>query len=123
LSTWIAAIAHNTCINFLKKKKVPLLEDTTVGDQRVENLLVDYELPSHNAEETDLKRRMDQCIAKLPAQYRNILTLYHLEEMSYLEIGKITGLPEGTVKSYLFRARKLLKENLLNNYKKEELWQ
>jgi RNA polymerase sigma-70 factor (ECF subfamily) len=41
--------------------------------------------------------------------------------MSYEEIGEITGLPEGTLKSYLFRARKTLKNNLLVRYKKEEL--
>jgi RNA polymerase sigma-70 factor (ECF subfamily) len=41
--------------------------------------------------------------------------------MSYEELTQITGLPEGTVKSHLFRARKMLKENLLSKYKKEAL--
>lgn len=123
LSTWIATIANNTCINFLKKKQVPLLEDCKNGDTPVENLLIDFTSPSRNAEKSDLKLQLQQCIAQLPVQYRNILTLYHLEEMSYMEIGKITGLPDGTVKSYLFRARKLLKDNLLHKYEKEELWQ
>jgi RNA polymerase sigma-70 factor (ECF subfamily) len=48
----------------------------------------------------------------LPVHYRTVLTLYHLNEFSYLEIEAITGMPEGTVKNYLFRARKLLKEKL-----------
>jgi DNA-directed RNA polymerase specialized sigma24 family protein len=41
--------------------------------------------------------------------------------LSYEEINAITELPEGTVKNYLFRARKMLKENLLSKYHKEEL--
>jgi RNA polymerase sigma-70 factor (ECF subfamily) len=50
-----------------------------------------------------------------------ILTLYHLEGMSYTEISQVTGLPISTVKSDLFRARKYLKEQLISKYKKEEL--
>jgi len=48
----------------------------------------------------------------LPVHYRTVLTLYHLEEFSYQEIEQITGMPEGTVKNYLFRAKALLKEKL-----------
>ena len=53
--------------------------------------------------------------------FRTILTLYHLDEMSYRKIGKIMNMPEGTVKSYLHRARKLLRERLLAKYQPEEL--
>jgi DNA-directed RNA polymerase specialized sigma24 family protein len=44
--------------------------------------------------------------------YRTVITLYHLNEFSCEEIGEITGMPEGTIKSYLFRARKLLKQKI-----------
>jgi len=47
--------------------------------------------------------------------------LYHHEDLSYEEISQITQLPAGTVKSYLFRARKSLKESILAKYKKDEL--
>ncbi len=60
-------------------------------------------------------------IEKLPPQYKTIITLYHNEGLSYQEIEQITSLPGGTIKSYLFRARKSLKESLLFKYKKEEL--
>ncbi len=53
--------------------------------------------------------------------YKTLVTLYHNEDLSYDEIGTITGLPVGTVKSYLFRARKQLKNELLLQYKKEDL--
>ena len=45
-------------------------------------------------------------IEKLPPIYKTLISLYHNEELSYEEIGAITGLPAGTVKNYLFRARK-----------------
>ena len=51
-------------------------------------------------------------IEQLPVNYRTVLTLFHLEEFSYKEIEEITGMPEGTIKSYLSRARKLLKGKL-----------
>ena len=49
----------------------------------------------------------------MPPIYRTILSLYHIEELSYKEIEKITQMPEGTLKSYLHRARQLLKARLL----------
>lgn len=60
-------------------------------------------------------------IEKLQPIYKLLINLYHNEELSYTEISQITQLPEGTVKNYLFSARKTLKENLLLLYKKEEL--
>ncbi len=60
-------------------------------------------------------------IEKLQPIYKVLINLYHNEELSYTEISQITQLPEGTVKNYLFRARKKLKENLLLLHKKEEL--
>jgi RNA polymerase sigma-70 factor (ECF subfamily) len=48
----------------------------------------------------------------LPVQYRTVITLFHLEEFSYHEIEEITGMPEGTVKSYLNRARAMVRAQL-----------
>jgi RNA polymerase sigma factor (sigma-70 family) len=51
----------------------------------------------------------------LPIQYRTIVTLYHLNDFSYKEIAEITGMPDGTIKNYLFRARKVLKDLMNKN--------
>jgi RNA polymerase sigma factor (sigma-70 family) len=67
---------------------------------------------SDDYERTDLHLYIREQIEKLPVQYRTVLTLYYLEEFSYQEIEQITGMPEGTVKNYLFRAKTLLKEKL-----------
>jgi RNA polymerase sigma-70 factor (ECF subfamily) len=53
---------------------------------------------------------------KLDSIYSTILTLFYVQELSYTEIIDITGLPLGTIKNRLFRARNLLKESIIKNY-------
>ena len=108
LSTWIATIAYNTSINYLRKfkKVVEVNPDDSVAFRNI----TDYK--SADYEQTDLHRYVREQVELLPVHYRTVLTLYHLEEFSYQEIEQITGMPEGTVKSYLFRAKALLKEKL-----------
>ncbi len=115
LSTWIATIAYNTCINHLEKKKIPLQ-----GDIEIHNINeADIALPGLDGKQRSFI--ISAAIEKLSPILKTLITLYHNEDLSYAEIQQITGLPEGTIKSYLFRARKALKENLLQHYKKEEI--
>ncbi|KPJ59366.1 MAG: hypothetical protein AMJ46_11565 [Latescibacteria bacterium DG_63] len=121
LSTWIGKIAYNTCINHLNKKRELLFDDLLPDDRPVDSLLKNHSRPDNQVEGADLAKRVEAEIKIMPVQFRTILTLYHLESMSYREIGEVINLPEGTVKSYLFRARKLLKHRLLAKYGEEEL--
>lgn len=123
LSTWIAKIAYNTTINFLEKKKVPLFDDFSPEEVTLDHLSGNGTAPDDFSEKGELSSILQYQIDHLPAQFRTILTLYHLDEMSYKEIGEIMDLPEGTVKSYLFRARKLLKDKLMSKYEVKELIQ
>lgn len=117
LSTWVGQITYNTCVNHLQKKKMwrlGYLEDQVgpePGDREAEHWIEKREI-------SDILKRE---IEGLSPMYRTLITLYHNEDQSYVEIAQITGLPEGTVKSYLFRARKALKDKLLFKYKKEQL--
>lgn len=108
LSTWIATIAYNTSINYLRKYKKG--DEVNPDDSAVLRNLADYK--SNDFERTDLHRYIRDQIELLPVQYRTVLTLFHLDEFSYQEIEQITGMPEGTIKSYLFRAKAILKEKL-----------
>jgi len=130
LSTWIAQIAYNTCLSYLEKKKPILLDAVHENPEPDEDSL---ELAGgksvhtlFNPTENDIFRRELNEILKseielLSPLHKTLITLYHNEELSYEEIAQITQLPEGTVKSYLFRARRSLKDNLLRKYKKDEL--
>ncbi|OOG77679.1 RNA polymerase sigma factor [Algoriphagus sp. A40] len=130
LSTWIAQIAYNTCLNFLEKKKVTLIEIEFGGENSMEDKLEsmgnkhsgfysnEIESLIHGKE---LSKLLEEEINRLSPIYRTLITLYHTEEMSYSQIAEITQLPEGTVKNYLFRARKAMKENLNSKFKRNEL--
>lgn len=123
LSTWVGKITYNTCLHYLEKKKLVFLPTLTEQDEEPANR---QHQPINEAEKVlsarELAAILDAAVKMLsPPIYQTLVTLYHQEEMSYAEIAEITSLPEGTVKNYLFRARKALKEQLLSRYKKEEL--
>jgi len=111
LSTWIATIAYNTSISHIRKQ-------VRRGEQSYDDNPVliaqrrDESLNQKVIEKKEAKKILMETIESLPVNYRTVLTLFHLEEFSYKEIEEITGMPEGTIKSYLSRARKLLKEKL-----------
>ena len=125
ISTWIARIAHNTCLNYMEKMRVPLLDDVISSDDEnmIDNFSNNSISPVDYTETRDLNQRVQDEINLLAPRMGVLLALYHLEDMSYEEIAEITNQPMGTVKSYLFRARKMLKDNLMGKYHLEELWQ
>ncbi|WP_204356571.1 RNA polymerase sigma factor [Arcticibacterium luteifluviistationis] len=119
LSTWIVQIAYRDAINYLKKTK--RYSDNKVDIDQVYSLADSAPNPEQINVSKDLSTLVNEAIKKLPEHYREVLVLYHLKEFSYPEIGEITGMPEGTVKNYIFRARKLLKEYLEPYVKREQL--
>ena len=109
-STWLYRIVTNLCYSRLpqlKKDLVMLAPDEEALDlpderQAVEPGLLDAEL----------RECLHRAIESLPEGCRLLLTLRHLQELSYEEIAQVTGLPLGTVKTGIFRARRRLKEVL-----------
>ncbi len=123
LSTWIGRIAYNSSINFIKKKKPELYEDISPEGITLDSLAGSNVNPANFTDSQNVSAILKREIMNLPIQYKTIVTLYHLDEMNYNEIAEITTLPIGTVKSHLFRARKLLKDRLELKYTKEDLCQ
>ena len=122
VSTWIGAIAYNTCLNYTQKKRALLFNDHTPQGITLDSINGHMHPPDKYTEEQDLKNQIQSAVESLPQIYRTAISLYHVEGMSYNEISQIMDLPEGTVKSYLFRARKKLKEMLTIKYREEPLW-
>jgi RNA polymerase sigma factor (sigma-70 family) len=128
LSTWVWQITFNTCSNYLQKRRIGLYdhvlkandsEDYPVEVSDVSDIFVSY--LEKQLMNDDLLKTLNEQINTLPPLYGTLINLYHQEELSYNEIAQIVQLPEGTVKSYLFRARKILKEKLSTAYHKGEL--
>lgn len=131
LSTWIARIAYRTALNHLEKRRL-LLYDDLAGPatdahestpSAVERLPAETASALEAAEASEVRAFLRTQIEKLPAAYRAVVTLFHLEEMSIAEVSAATEMPEGTVKNYLFRARRILKDKVLERYAAEELLQ
>ena len=113
-STWLYKIASNLTIDHLRKRKLKTL--SIDSGRRGENDLHSFEIPSRNPGPDslyltkDLRERIERSLRALPEEYREILTLRHINGLSYNEIAAITSLPPGTVKNRIFRARRKLKE-------------
>ncbi|NOU16697.1 MAG: sigma-70 family RNA polymerase sigma factor [Bacteroidales bacterium] len=120
-STWLFKIATNNCIDFIRKKKANLISiDNTAEDQEGPISSPTAHLQSSNLdpEEQLIKEQniklIQEVVGKLKPRYRKLIELRYFSEFSYEEIADELGLPIGTVKAQLFRARELL-FNILKN--------
>ena len=119
LSSWLFKIAHNTTIDHLRRH-VPETASLEGGKADEEGrgglaaVLSDEstENPSAAAERKDMARSLERAISRLRPDYREVVVLFYIEGASYQEICEATGLPLGTVKTNLHRARKELAEGM-----------
>lgn len=118
LATWIARIAYLTAVDYIKKNKKDFLFDYP---ENIDHYHFTDENPQEQLIQKDSAAYVNYLIEQMPRQYKTVITLYHLNEFSCSEIEAITGIPEGTVKSYLFRARKLMKEKIEKDLIKDGL--
>ena len=112
VSTWIGSITHHICVDYLRRKKRETdYQNLAVYQNPDEEMLPD--ISWKQTENENLNQVILAAIARLPADFRTVITLYHLDERSYREIAEITGMPDGTVKSYISRGRNLLRKTLM----------
>jgi RNA polymerase sigma-70 factor (ECF subfamily) len=105
---WIRRVAANLCLNRLNLKVTPHVE----LDEEFE--LPEAHLPGPESLLVAKERAsaVRAALLALPAHYRAVLELRHFQDLEYEEMAKLLQLPMNTVKSHLFRARKLLAERL-----------
>ncbi len=117
-STWIYRICVNACLNKLESRKRFKVQD--IDKTPIEELPFTASPEAEFADE-DLESRVFSAVEKLPAKYRTVLVLYHIQHLAYQEIATIMQMPMGSVKTHLFRARALLRERVLQEFSPEEL--
>ena len=108
-STWLYRIVMNLCYNRLPrlKRELMALDTETAVTLPDTQSAIETGLLSE-----EIRLALHQAIDNLPESYRLLITLRHLQEMSYAEIATVTEMPLGTVKTGIFRARRLLRKKL-----------
>lgn len=113
-SNWLFKIAHNTAIDHLRRHAPETVSLEAPQDEEgrggLAAVLSDHSVedPASAAERRDMARSLERAISRLRPEYREAVVLFYLEGATYQEICDVTGLPLGTVKTNLHRARKEL---------------
>jgi RNA polymerase sigma-70 factor (ECF subfamily) len=104
-STWLYKIAYNTAVNSVNRKKEyqSLVEESAVQDG---------DTPERVMLRSVLREAVLEAVQELPERYRICVDLFFFYDRSYHEIEAITGYPVNTIKSHVFRSKKLLREKL-----------
>jgi RNA polymerase sigma-70 factor (ECF subfamily) len=121
LSTWIYRVSVNLCKNRMKylarrhsegEDELEPVAERAALDEAKGVTFGDVAQPDRLVEGYQIERVVQRCIAELDPDFREVLILRDLEDLSYEELSEITGLPDGTVKSRLHRARSMLKASV-----------
>lgn len=121
LSTWVYRVSVNLCKNRMKylarrhsdgEDELEPVAERAALDEAKGVTFGDVAQPDRMVEGYQLERVVQQCIRELDPDFREVLILRDLEDLSYEELSAITGLPDGTVKSRLHRARSMLKASV-----------
>jgi RNA polymerase sigma-70 factor (ECF subfamily) len=118
-SSWLYKITANLCIDHIRKQRMKMLsiDDPVEGEEgSIARELQDHgQRPDEVSERRELRGTIEAAIERLPEHYRVILILRHQDQLSYEEIATKLGIPLGTVKARIHRAREGLKEILGTN--------
>ena len=114
---WLKTIAINTAIDYIRKMKnekrndsIDDIDNPMSFNSPLQSSILSAEDEMVNKEDKD---RLMQCMSTLRYNYRNILKLRYIDDLSYKDIASNLGVPEATVKSDLFKARQRLKKLFL----------
>ena len=107
-STWLYKIAYNTAVNGVNRRKE--YQSLAVEDADIEAGYSDT--PEHALIRSAAKEAVLASLEELPERYRVCIDLFFFYDCSYHEIEMITGFPVNTIKSHVFRAKRLLREKL-----------
>ena len=107
---WLLAIVRNTCYTWLKQNRIQELHDSFDEEAHAEadSSNDPQVLMLQNAD----KRLLDRALEALPLEFREVLIMRELEDLSYKEISTVADIPLGTVMSRLARARTMLRNSL-----------
>jgi RNA polymerase sigma-70 factor, ECF subfamily len=115
-STWIYKIAHNAAIDHLRRSAGRERSLITGSENDCYDLPIESQglSPEQQSEREERRIEIETVVRSLPTAYRELVVLRHSQDLTYEEIVEVTGLPLGTVKNRLFRAREMMRQEFLN---------
>lgn len=115
-SSWLFKIAHNSAIDQLRRRRLDTVALETTDSEQVDLVTVIADMaaesPETRMERRDLAAAIEGAVSSLRPEYREVVVLRFQEGLAYEEIAEVTGLPLGTVKTHIFRARKAMVRHL-----------
>lgn len=114
-STWLYRIAHNAAIDHLRRNSVNPQSLETENADGTYQLQIEAagRSPEQDREISEWRTEIGQVVKRLPDAYKQLILLRHANDLSYDEIAEVTGLPLGTVKNRLFRARDMMRQIMI----------
>jgi RNA polymerase sigma-70 factor (ECF subfamily) len=111
--TWLYRIAFNAAISLKRKKRAAVSLDAVGTEGRIEpDDPSEYVKPGAAIERTEDETQLQEAITRLSHEHREVLVLKDIEGLKYEEIAEILGVPIGTIRSRLHRARLELRQLL-----------
>ena len=113
VKTWLARVAWTTALDKRRSGRVMVsLNDEQAGAEALQSLSDSSRAPDEQVADTQMRQHLQRLIAGLPEDLRHPLALSTVQELNSAEIAEVMKIPEGSVRTRLFRARRQLKEKL-----------
>jgi len=114
-STWIYKIAHNSAVDHLRRMGGRELSLINGREDDLYEVPIDSGAltPEQESEREERRVEIESVVRALPSAYRELIVLRHSQDLTYEEIVDVTGLPLGTVKNRLFRAREMMRQQFV----------
>ena len=119
--TWLYRIAYNCSLKQLELRKRDRALQIALEAEKTLEHANDEQRENAELDARDRQTLVQEHLSQLPAKYRIVLILRHLQDMTYEEMAEILTIPVGTIKTHLFRARNLLKERIQSIYRESDI--
>ena len=108
-STWFFRLAHNTMTDYVRRRRLPtvsLEDDFDIADE------TEHSSPADRVSRSQAEQALSEAVARLPAEYSEVVAAIYFQGMTYREAEGLLGTAEGTLRTRMHRAKKMLKKEL-----------
>lgn len=112
LAAWIIRVTKNACVDAVRRRQTRFRHEADGDDDELDRAASTGPTPERDAESADFRRNLQNALREVPEPYRSIVILREIQGFAYEDIAASVNKPLNTVKVYLHRGRKMLREQL-----------